>query len=304
MIAPKPHVHPKSKRLPERSAVTICIAAEATHEGEPVVVAVSDTKITSGGLYSQEMGASKIRRIHEYWFALIAGQFSQHRAICDAIEDKLAGIDDPSMSTVEQTATEVYISETKRFAEEGILSAFGMSMSDFVKSRETIGDSLFERTWVEISKIQIGCDLLIFGFSNTRRGRFPHIFSVSNPTTDRPTFITNHDSPSFAAIGSGLYAAESILYAFRHTVINTLYETIYQVCTAKYFAESASDVGELTMLNIIKGDGSWMEIDVGLANDLRERWKTNGKLKIPEKEIQWIKESITQSTSRKSEPEK
>jgi hypothetical protein len=301
MIAPKLRIHPKPKRLAERPPVTICIAAAARHEGEHVVIAVSDTKISSGGLYSQEMGASKIRRIHKYWFAQIAGQYSQHRAICDAIEDRLASIDDPSLSTVERIATEVYISESKRFAEEGILSTFGMSMSDFLKSRETIGDSLFERTWVEISRIQVGCDLLIFGFSNTNRGRFSHIFSVSSPTTDRPTFVTDHDSPSFAAIGSGLYAAEGILYAFRHTLIDDLYTTIYQACVAKYFAESASDVGELTMLMIIKNDGSWIEADTSLANELRERWINSGKLKIPEQEIQWLKESITKSTSQKSE---
>ena len=150
-----------SKRLPERNPVTVCIAAMAKHESEDVIVAVTDTKLSAGGLYSQEMGAMKLTFLHKYWGALIAGQFSQHRALCDAIHAELKPIPHPTLGEVTAAVTKVYISETRRFAEESILSRFGLSMTDFLDSREKIGESLFERTWVEISQVQVGCELLV-----------------------------------------------------------------------------------------------------------------------------------------------
>jgi hypothetical protein len=299
-MSPKPllrFTRPKFKRLPPRNPVTVCIAALAKHEKKEIIVAVSDTKLSAGGMYSQEMGAMKLRRIHGYWMAMIAGEYSQHRAICEAIEKDLGSITQPSLAEVSAVATKIYVDEARRFAEESILSRFGLSMREFIDSRKKIGDSLFERTWVEISQVNVGCELMIFGFDADGA----HIFSISSPTSSKPTFVTEYDSPSFAAIGSGSYIAEGMMYAFRHLPIHSLYQTIYQVCVAKFYAETASDVGEFTALHILQDDGEFMPHEANIANDLRERWKMHGKLKVLPDEVTFIEKSLKQSNSQKSE---
>jgi hypothetical protein len=282
--------------------VTVCIAAFAKHENKNVIVAVTDTKLSAGGLYSQEMGAMKLISVHKYWGALIAGQYSQHRAICDAIRSELHSIPHPTLGEATAAVTKVYVSETRRFAEECILSRFGLSMAEFLDSRKKIGESLFERTWVEISQVQVGCELLVYGFDQVG---LSHIFSVSNPTPDKPTFITEHDHPSFAAIGSGAYVAEGMMYAFGHLSIHNIYETLYHCCVAKFYSETASDVGMLTMTHIIKSDGEFLEHDAMLANHLRNRWGKTGKLKLIQSEVSFIEDSFKQPskqlTSQKSE---
>jgi 20S proteasome alpha/beta subunit len=276
--------------------VTVCIAAIAKHGDKDVIVAASDTKLSAGGLYSQDMGAMKVRRLHDYWFAMIAGKFNQQRAIVDAIAEEIKDSARPSVRDVIKATTSVYISETRRLAEESVLSKFGLSMIDFIGSREKIGDSLFERTWGEISRIEVECQLLIFGFD----GEDARIFSAGSPTSDNPSFTTEYTNPGFAAIGSGSYAADSILYGFRHTDVTPLAKTIYQTCAAKFFAESASDVGELTMLHVVSNDGTMMLTPHSLPDTLRALWLAEGKLKMPQSALQMISEAITQSIPQAS----
>jgi hypothetical protein len=276
--------------------VTVCIAAigRMKDSKEEVIVGISDTKLSAGGYYSQEMGAMKVCRLHNYWFAMVAGKFSQHRAIAAIIRDQLLGNPKPTLAELVSITTAAYISETKRFAEERVISRFGLSMTDFLASRKKIGDSLFERTWVEISQIQVECDLLVFGYDNVSA----HIFGATSPTTDKPTYVTECDSPSFAAIGSGAFAAESLLYSFRHINIDHLPRTIYETCAAKFFSESASDVGELTLVHILRKNGDLMPFDLAAMKQLKELWKQEGSMKESPSAIELIKQSISQKSEQ------
>lgn len=280
--------------------MTVCIAAIAKDGNESVIVSTSDNKITAGGLYSQDLGAFKVRRIHQNWFAMIAGQFSQHRAICEAISSELENIADPSLGEVTKAATNVYVKETRRFAEESILSRYGLSMVEFLGSRKQIGDSLFERTWVEISQINVGCELLMYGFAQYFNMRRAHIFTVSNPTSDKPTFVTEHDSPSFAAIGSGAYAAESIMYSCGHINVRDLATTVYETCVAKCFAETASDVGDMTTVIIMKSDGTNLDVEANLGNWVRDRWRKNRTLAVSQEDVAFVSNLLKQSASQTS----
>jgi hypothetical protein len=102
----------------------------------------------------------------------------------------------------------------------------------------------------------------------------PHIFGVSNPTVDNPSFITSHDDLCFGAIGSGAYLAESSLYAYRQNAWNSVDITIYQTCAAKFFAETATDVGKATFLKVLK-KGEVLDYDHSLPDKLRKIWEKN-----------------------------
>jgi 20S proteasome alpha/beta subunit len=285
--------------------MTVCIAAlatEDTDEGKKrYIVTVSDTKLTTG-IYSQEFGAWKIKRLSKHWSAMIAGKFSQHRPIIEAFRSEIGDDEGQrlSVSQVHDIAAKVYVSEAKRMAEETILGKFGLTVDAFLKSRKNIGDSLFERTWGEISRIEVGCDLLVFGFDDEG----PHIFVVSNPTPDNTSFITDHDSPSFAAIGTGSYLAESTMFAFNHTIINSLSQSIYHTTVAKFVSESASDVGERTVLFIVKEGGDFIKVPWNLESKLRERWKTKGRPMVPEDALESINKALNESKTLDSNTDK
>lgn len=285
---PKPrHRYIYRRRLEER--MTVCIAAKATWEDKDVIVSVTDTKLTTG-LYSQESGALKVKRLTKYWSVMIAGHFSQNRPIVDALRDELVKVGEETLDVgdVSAACTKVYIAEAKRLAEESILARFGLTMEDFLNSRKRIGESLFERTWGEVSRIQIGCDFLVWGFDKAGS----HIFCVSNPTIDNPSFITDHDFPGFAAIGTGSYLAESTMYAFDHHVLTPLPQAIYHATTAKFVAESASDVGASTILIVLGADGWRVPLQDGLSDKLRDRWMQKGKPSVPGDALEIINTAI------------
>ena len=194
----------------------------------------------------------------------------------------------------------------KRLAEESVLARYDLSMEQFLLSRQSLGDSLFERLWEQIARVEIGCELLVCGFDDTA-----HIFCVSNPTAENPSFITYHDSPGFAAIGTGSYLAESTLYAYRQNLVTGVNETIYNTTVAKFVAESASDVGEHTVLLAFDESGDRLHYEFGLEEKLRARWLTKGKPKAPADALQIIADAIkeaealpaTPSAPQTSEPE-
>lgn len=280
--------------------MTICIAACAVDKatGKNFIVTVSDTKLTTG-MYSQDVAAMKLKRVHKHWAAMIAGKFGQHNPIVMAITRELKAESHPSLGTVADACSRVYVEEAKRMAEEAILAKYGLTMDAFIKSRHDIGDSLFEKTWGEISRIQVGCDLLICGFDQAG----PHILCVSNPTSENPSFVTYYDSPGFAAIGTGYYLAESTLYAFKQSVVTSLDQTIYHATTAKFIAESASDVGEQTFMLIFGEDGERfpLSMETYLENELRRRWIAKGQPTIPDDALQMINEAIKEATPSASQ---
>jgi hypothetical protein len=115
---------------------------------------------------------------------------------------------------------------------------------------------------------------------------------VSNPNEDNPAFVTDCNDPGFAAIGTGSYLADSTLYAFNQSFMDSLAATIYKTLFAKFVAESASDVGEATYLYVFSGDGSKMMLDDGLVGKVRDRWVAHGKPSLDVPTLGFITEAI------------
>lgn len=295
---------PKTQRLthyikrPKRSkSVTVCIAARCfpTDTTDSFVVTVSDTKLTTG-IYSIEMATLKLRHLTKRWRCLIAGKFAQHRPLLERISDLLGGNTLPSCTELTKVCTDAFIAENKRLVEESLLRPHGLTMDEFVKCRAELGETLYERLWGEIGRIKLGCDLIVCGFDPDRES---HIFIVSNPTEENPSFITDCDFPGFGAIGTGSYLADSTLYALGQNPTNSLAVTIYNTLRAKFLSESASDVGESTYMHVFDGAGNTVAVDPALEDNLRGLWASEESV-IPDDSFEMITEAIPESAKSKS----
>jgi hypothetical protein len=275
--------------------VTVCIAAITN--GDALIVTASDTKLTAG-YASQESGAIKQKVIHKRWRALIAGKFSQQTRLIEVIRASLGAIEKPSLADVEKACSSAYIEESRNLAYESILSKHGLDLEGFLNSRSELGDAIYERTWSEISRVSIGCDLLVCGFDE---GDKPHIFVVTNPSDENHSFITHYDEPGFAAIGAGGYAAESVLYGYESMPIDPLAWTVYKVVTAKFMAESASDVGAATLLYVFGSSGERIgDIGLSVMGDLRRYWLKTAKPRLPKKFVDKLMTKIDKVIAKTS----
>jgi len=235
-------------------------------------------KLTTG-MYSSDMATLKLRHLCPLWKTLVAGKFSQHELVVQPLLEFLCSEGTSiEYSDVMKAVTNVFIAANRTLAEQSVLSPYGLTVDEFVKRRSDLGDSLYERIWLEIGRVKIGCDLLVCGFD---RMNLPHVFIASNPTEENPSFVTDCDFPGFATIGTGGYIADSYLYSCEQSPACDLAETIYNTMCAKFSAESASDVGENTHLYIFGPEGS--EIDTlseqngPLEALLRNQWIAHGK---------------------------
>jgi hypothetical protein len=263
-------------------------------EDKEYIVTVSDTKLTTG-FYSSDMATLKLRHLTKRWKCLISGKFAQHRPLLDRIRSLLAKPDAASYADMAKACTDAFIGENKRLAEESILAQYGMTMEDFIKSRDSLGDALYERLWGEIGRIKLGCDLLVCGFDNAKSA---HIFIASNPSDDNPSFVTDCDFPGFAAIGTGSYLAESVLHGAGQNSVNRLSLTIYNTATAKFLSESATDVGEQTYIYVFDESGNPVDLDENLDSSLRDTWLRYGQPKTSEEMYVQIREALPKNLQK------
>jgi len=273
--------------------VTICIAAACSEKGGKdsanLIVAACDTKITTG-YYSGDLVSLKSERLHKEWLVLLAGKIGQRPPVIHQIRDSLPKEQSYSGEEVAEVCKTAYIKYQRELAYEKALSPFGFTLDSFLKSRKEIGEAQYQQLWRSISSIQVGFDLLVFGFD---KFGFTRIFVVSNPSDENPSFITFADDTKFASIGTGSYLADSALYAYSQYVGRSLEETIYHVLAAKFLSESASDVGEATFLRVMYPDGSTKRLNADfIEENIKTHWINHGKPKIDSEALALIKKAV------------
>lgn len=253
--------------------MTVCIAAIADAKR---IVTVNDMQLTAGSYYSTPLGSLKNFRLHKKWRVLIAGKIAQKTTVIDYVRETLRPQEPLTTAEVAKACTDAFVQTTRQFAEEKVLSQYGLTMETFLRSREMLGD-IYRELWGEIGRIQIGIEMLVFGFDEHS---LPRIFIVSTPTDDHPSFITHCDEMGFSCIGTGAFLAESALYGFEQGLggIDSLHSTIYHVACAKFAAETASDVGKLTYLRAYESDGTELGFNLQwIEEKLRPLWLKHGK---------------------------
>jgi len=271
--------------------VTVCIAAICQEKkARDTIVCVSDMKLSQHH-YSEDVATIKTQWVHKHWYAMIAGVYGQRQRILYEVREKFRSASDVSLRQMEDAFVCAYQRYGRQLVNESVLAPYGLKLEEFLGRREDLGDAIFERLWGEIGRIKVGCEFLVCGFDSEA-----HIFAVSNPTTENPSFVTYHDDLGFGTIGSGAYLAESSLYAYRQSYITSMDITIYQACAAKFSSETATDVGDATHIKVIQKE-QILEYKTILPRELKDIWQMN-RPSVPDaasKTIEGARESTEES---------
>jgi 20S proteasome alpha/beta subunit len=254
--------------------MSTCIAAITGRAGidqqEDSIVTASDTRLSFGGDFSAD-GSTKIHVFHREWATMIAGDdIAQHRSVIERARVLLRG-KSGKLTVVMDAFKKAYQDEFRAFIEDGLLSRFGMTMEDFKKRGKTqLLPEVFTEFSLTIKIASLGCRFLVYGLDDKKIG---HIFTVSNPGK-----CELRDKPGFWAIGKGATSALSMLAALKQVRgRSTFEETIYNVLAAKYISEGASDVGRETYLFIKKYGTDGYSNKLGLEEEIRKIWETEGR---------------------------
>jgi hypothetical protein len=269
----------KSRRLLKGKTVTICIAAISNIPGQiPYLITVSDTMV-SGGIISADSVTIKIEPFHKDWFAMMsADDLTQCTPIIEKAGEYFAGRAN-KLGTARMVFKRAYSQHLVEMRESAALSGYGLPMKEFLKNgKKKLSEKMYESIRQRIDKVKAKCDFIVAGFDSLG---LPHIFEVSENDEGG---VTDHvyDKPGFCAIGSGKWVAETILYSLGQSMDRSFYESIFNVCAAKFMAEESTDVGKTTHL-VCKKQGSFMFAHVyGMVEEIRKAWEERGCPRVPE----------------------
>ena len=142
---------------------------------------------------------------------------------------------------------------------------------------------LFRSLCDRLEAIDPKCEFLVHGFDSFKR---PHIFRVYGVGSDQVL-----DKPGFCAIGSGTWAADTILRYLGQSVEKTLEETIFNVCAAKFSAERSDGVGKHTYLFAKRFNSVMFSWNAGMMEEIRKAWDEKCCPRVPEGIVDTIRRS-------------
>ena len=251
--------------------MTVCIAAITA---EMKIVACTDLKLSTA-LTSAE-SAVKFNPLNGEWYAMVAGDQARLEPMIRSIREGLQGrIND--LPVVEHVCGAAFRKQKAEFAAHKHLSGFGLTMKEFLNiGKKKLDQAAYFSLCDAIRNTRLGCALLVSGFDAAGE---PHIFDVSDDEC-----CGNRDNPGYWAIGSGGRLALVSLLLREHSRREALAETIYNVCVAKFVAETEGAVGVRTHLFVLGRDGP-INTDVSLVSGVREAWETDEKPKAPDEDV-------------------
>src|SRR5207248_2749365 len=151
-------------------------------------------------------------------------------------------------------------------AETRVLAPLRMSLGEFRDDGlSKLGPEVFARKLAEIEALRVPLQLLVFGFGAASLG---HIFSV-----DELGQCTERDVEGVYAIGAGSWAALGSLYAKKGFIRGSVEEIIYDLCEAKFVAETSPLVGAATIVFLLYPDGRKMYMPIPKDDRLRSIWE-------------------------------
>jgi hypothetical protein len=286
-LFPRPQGTIRSQRLPKGKTVTICIAAISNvfYGEDPYLVTASD-QMVSGGIISADRVMVKLQPFHKEWFTMMsADDLTQCTPIIEKAREYFTGRAN-RLATARAVFKRAYSQHLVGMREDAALSGYGLSMKEFLKDgRKKLSERMYESIRKQIEEVKVGCTFLIAGFDLFG---LPHIFEISE---NKDGGVTDHvyDNIGFAAIGSGKYIAETILYSLGQTTRRDFHQTIFNVCAAKFMAEKASDVGKPTWVYCKKRGSSAFAHASGMVEKIREEWDKKGCPRVPEGIVTQIK---------------
>jgi 20S proteasome alpha/beta subunit len=218
--------------------MTVCIGAICN--GFSTIVTVSD-RMLSLGFTSADAAALKVKRFHQSWVYLMAGNdITKSPQVIDRVRVAMRGKSNSGLSVM-RAFTSAFRSELQDRVEGTVLACYGLSLKMFkARGKRIFPAKTHNRLVKKIEKAKLGCSFLVCGFD--ARGD-AHIFTVSDPGEAK-----SFDDVGYWAIGSGQTNALAALMNRRFSPALDLQTSIYCLAEAKFLAESATGVGRQTVL--------------------------------------------------------
>jgi hypothetical protein len=293
--------------------MTVCIASiHRDKKTGPSIIAASDRRISLFGGWFSDEGRAKFRSIHPEWEALFAGGTEETKLMLDAITLAMKKVKANHLEKVVNCCRQAYAKQRVRLIETQVLPEFDVNTYREYKALRQSDDGLYAEITKAVRDAQENWSLLFAGFDEDSA---PHIFVISGPGRVEP-----YDYISRAAIGTGAVAALFWLSYQGFAARPGIGEAVLAAVWAKFFAERATDVGEQTIVTVMRPNRDYA---IGLSDEevkgARDAWDKLEKTDAPtatsiERKIESTfslydafrgkNKQISQSASRKSEPEK
>ena len=261
--------------------MTVCIAARVlgTH-----IVTICDRKVTmSAAGFSADHVMEKADPVHPSWIAMVSGEdVTPAEPIWDGVRERL-GFTFSKKRPEEKSLREVSKAFEDSFREFRRAQIIGLYLEDYKltpesfleRGKKLLGLSLFTETWNKINQFTVKCGFLVAGFD---RDGEPHIFGIEDPG-----ICTSYDSLGFWATGTGQpQALSSIFFAFKYIDPSPSFEGLmYDLCAAKFMAESAEGVGEATNVLVMEFQKEPSFYSDESIQNVRAMWDSKGRPRRP-----------------------
>jgi hypothetical protein len=228
--------------------VTICIAGSIERK---TIITVSDLKISLGD-FASDLAAEKMDFIHPHWTAMVSGDditiavpmWRRMREKLGYIEGQKTEVGEKNVSEVVGACVSAYREHRREIISAMFYAPHGLSEGQFLsEGKKLLGLSLFTEVWNKVDQFKLGCSFLVSGFDKDKQA---HIFEV-----DDPGIYKDYGTIGFWAIGSGQNEALSSIF-FTLANISHFPQSqegmLYDLCAAKFMAESNPYVGKATNL--------------------------------------------------------
>jgi hypothetical protein len=244
--------------------MTICIATLCDNRKSLVLVA---DKMLGTGFVQAELNIQKRLRLRRDWWAMLAGNdISPAFDVVDHARQALSALEQVTVDDVAREITDSYQKKRLADAEALYLRPRGWTTQKFAaEGRNAFPEALFREIDSKIQHHELSLTLLVAGFDGEGHG---HILCVDNPGVAR-----RHDAPGFAAIGSGSFAALSMMFYRELNVRMPVYDALYYAFEAKISGEQALGVGVETDMFIAGQGGPAIRISKATEKRLETIWQ-------------------------------
>jgi len=236
-VPPRPSLYPKPERLPWREKMTLCLAAEFMRDGESGVIAAYDMNAENEwvGADIQHKGYFLL----DDFFFMMAGSISRAIELARCCENVISERQTKGDETLE-SLQEAVVMQKRKLAAEYVGMRLGMSYEEFFDTgKEKLPEEIFREIITDIKGIGLGCSLLVIDFSISS----PTIFRVSDTCVERCS--------NFAAIGTGLLIAESLLFLREHNFATDVGEALFNAWEAMRLGSLVPGVGETFNIDVL-----------------------------------------------------
>jgi len=207
---------------------------------------ICDRRISLFGAWFSQDGHAKFTQVHHDWFGMFAGGIEETNLMLKEVNRSLSDLKAVPFEKAVDHCRLAYSKVRKRLVETQILPEFDISTYQQFKRLKRKDEALYLKIQDKISSAEENWNLLFAGFDGLRT---PHLFVISGPGN-----VQYCDSQKYAAIGSGAFAALVWLSFCGYGSRRPLGELLFGAMSAKFFAERAQDVGEMTVVSTVRSD--------------------------------------------------